>query len=478
MENTSVLAFVIFVAVFAGVVLVHEFGHFIVARLFKIEVEEFGVGLPPRAFVLGRGKGHLFLKSGKRVEIPRDFGLPFPWSALADRELTLTVDATDDTLVLRSLEFSESEKEKKSPSDPMRAEQIHVDQNGKGIQPSAPDQPPVKKRIKIGKGRGEIQLVDFITESHPGTEFTLNWLPLGGFVRPKGENDPTVRGGLAAANPWARFAVLIAGASMNLLAGVLVYSLIFTQIGIPDYKTVKLYEVMPDSPAEQGGLRVDDVILSADGETITSTDQFRASIRAHIDQPFEVVVLRAGERLTFTVMPLSSRSAEQGALGILPGPAFAQPSTWFATLPISVEATYQTAYQVMSLPAQLIRGILPAEQGRLIGLKGIYDVFQQAVGRDVESRVPQGDAAPVQPTNFTLELIASLTISIGIFNLLPFPALDGGRIVFLLPELIFRRRVSARVENIVHAAGMLILLGLMLYVNVMDFVNPLQINLP
>ncbi len=478
MENTSLLAFVIFVAVFAGVVLVHEFGHFIVARLFKIEVEEFGVGLPPRALVLWREKGHLFLKSGKRIEIPRGFGLPFPWSVLADRELTLTVDAADDTLVLRSLEFSEPEPAKKPSTDPMRAERIQVDQNGKVVKASTPDQPPAKRQIKIGKQRGEIQLVDFITESHPGTEFTLNWLPLGGFVRPKGENDPNVRGGLAAANPWARLAVLVAGASMNLLMGVLVYSLIFSQIGIPDYKTVMLYEVMPDSPAEQGGLRVDDVILSADGEIITSTEQFRASIRAHIDQPFEVVVLRGGEELTFTVTPLSSRSAEQGALGILPGPAFTQPASWFATLPISVEATYQTAYQVMSLPAQLVRGILPAEQGRIIGLKGIYDIFQQAVGRDVESRAPQGDTAPAQPTNFTLELIASLTISIGVFNLLPFPALDGGRIVFLLPELIFRRRVSARVENLVHAAGMLILLGLMLYVNVMDFVNPLEINLP
>lgn len=477
MENTSVLAFVIFVAVFAGVVLVHEFGHFIVARLFKIEVEEFGVGLPPKALVLWREKGYLLLKSGKRIELPRDFGLPFPWSVLAERELTLTVDAVDNTLVLRSLEFSESEREKKSPADPMKAEQIHVDQHGKVIKASSADQPPAKRRIKIGKQRGQMQWVDFIAEAHPGTEFTLNWLPLGGFVRPKGENDPNVRGGLAAANPWARFAVLIAGAGMNLLAGVLVYSLIFTQIGIPDYKTVKLYEVMPDSPAEQGGLRVDDIILSAGGEAITSTGQFRASIRAHMDQPFEVIVLRGGEQLTFTVTPLSTRSAEQGALGILPGPAYKPPSSWFATLPISVKATYQTAYQVMSLPAQLVRGILPAEQGRLIGLKGIYDVFQQAVGRDVESRVPQSDAT-AQPTNFTLELIASLTISIGVFNLLPFPALDGGRIVFLLPELIFRRRVSARVENLVHAAGMLILLGLMLYVNVMDFVNPLQINLP
>jgi regulator of sigma E protease len=75
----------------------------------------------------------------------------------------------------------------------------------------------------------------------------------------------------------------------------------------------------------------------------------------------------------------------------------------------------------------------------------------------------------------TLFLIASLSISLGIFNLFPFPALDGGRIVFVLPELIFRRRVPHIVENIVHATGMALLLLLMVYVNVMDFVNPVVI---
>jgi hypothetical protein len=70
---------------------------------------------------------------------------------------------------------------------------------------------------------------------------------------------------------------------------------------------------------------------------------------------------------------------------------------------------------------------------------------------------------------------AALSISLGIFNLFPFPALDGGRIIFLLPELVFRRRVPARVENLVHALGMTFLLLFMIYVNVMDFVNPINL---
>jgi regulator of sigma E protease len=78
----------------------------------------------------------------------------------------------------------------------------------------------------------------------------------------------------------------------------------------------------------------------------------------------------------------------------------------------------------------------------------------------------------------TLELIASLSISLGLFNLFPFPALDGGRIIFILPELIFRRRVSPQVENLVHGMGMAFLLLLMIYINVMDFVNPINVTIP
>ena len=134
------------------------------------------------------------------------------------------------------------------------------------------------------------------------------------------------------------------------------------------------------------------------------------------------------------------------------------------------------------LPAQLLRGQLSPEEGRLIGLKGIYDLFGQAVSRDIQSRETPppspGTASTETPTYFTLQLIGILTISLGVLNLFPFPALDGGRFIFVLPELILRRRVPAEWENRIHAAGMIVLLLLMAYVNVMDFVNPAVVNLP
>ena len=107
--------------------------------------------------------------------------------------------------------------------------------------------------------------------------------------------------------------------------------------------------------------------------------------------------------------------------------------------------------------------------------------MSKSVSNDVEasqsnvtvtpSNAPNPYNKPVQ----TLSMIAMLSISLGIFNLFPFPALDGGRIVFVLPELIFRRRVPAKFENLVHGLGMAVLLLFMVYVNVMDFVNPVVI---
>jgi regulator of sigma E protease len=120
-------------------------------------------------------------------------------------------------------------------------------------------------------------------------------------------------------------------------------------------------------------------------------------------------------------------------------------------------------------------------------LKGIFDIMGQTVANDVEtsrtnaasaststSTAPNPYNAPVQ----TLFILASLSISLGIFNLFPIPALDGGRIMFVLPEIIFRKRVPHQFENLVHGIGMTLLLLLMIYINARDFIDPISTNLP
>src|SRR5512138_1924242 len=100
---------------------------------------------------------------------------------------------------------------------------------------------------EFGFGLPSKKLVTLFTWK--GTEFTIHALPLGGFVRPKGENDPNVPGGLAAASPWKRLVVLFAGPMMNLLAAVVIYSIIFYRVGVPDTNRVLVASVTEGSPA-------------------------------------------------------------------------------------------------------------------------------------------------------------------------------------------------------------------------------------
>ena len=367
--NEMLLTWLIFILAFGGMVLIHEFGHFIVARLCKIEVEEFGIGLPtPGALTL------------------------FTWQ---------------------------------------------------------------------------------------GTRFTLNWLPLGGFVRPKGENDPSVPGGLAAASPWKRLAVLFAGPLMNLLTAVLIYSIIFGRVGVPDATRVLVSSVTEGSPAAQAGFEDGDIFISGNGQPIRSIDELRVIVDANESKPVNFLVDRNGEQVELTATPELNAEAKRIMIGVGLGVPFKQSTSPVETLSLGARYTYLNIRTLIALPAQMIRGTLDSEQSRLVGLKGIFDVLQQTVSRDVEATTTAPTSTdPIDQPVRTLELIASLSISLGLFNLFPFPALDGGRIIFILPELLFRKRVSPQVENLVHGMGMAFLLLLMIYINVMDFVNPINVTIP
>ena len=480
--NETFLTILVFILAFGGMVIIHEFGHYIVARLFKIEVEEFGVGLPtPGALTLWINKGYLLLDDGGRIEIPYNFKLPVHWNQLLDHQVKMTVDLMEDQSVLRSIEVLGPDDPNNYSSARSGMGDLYVDQNGNTVQPqeNAGQRPP-RRIIKAGKPTGERALVDVVTEVHPGTRFTLNWLPLGGFVRPKGENDPTIPGGLAAASPWARLAVLFAGPLMNLLTAVVIYSIIFTRVGVPDTNRVLVASVVEDGPAAQAGFHADDIFVTGNGTPIHSYDDLRAIVDANDGRPVTFVIDRHGQQVELTATPLMNEAEQRVMIGVGLGVPFKPSTSLVDTLTLGAQYTYLNVRTLLSLPAQMVRGTLAPEQGRLIGLKGIYDVFSQTVSRDVDATTaaPAASTDPFDQPIRTLELIASLSISLGVFNLFPFPALDGGRILFILPELIFRRRVSPQLETLVHGLGMAVLLAFMVYVNVMDFVDPIAVTIP
>jgi len=479
----TALNILIFILVFGGMVIIHEFGHYIIARLCKVEVEEFGIGLPtPGAITLWSAKGFLFLKSGKRIEIPFNFKTPWNWNDLVNTNAKITVDQVNDQLVLRSIEVGKFEEQRQRSKDPLAMDHVYVDTNGNVVQPPQENISAnvSRKVVKAGTTTGSMELSDSIAEVHPGTRFTLNWLPFGGFVRPKGENDPTIEGGLAAANPWRRLAVLVAGPLMNLITAVIIYSFVFNNAGVPDTRRVLVATVFANSPAQQAGFQTDDIFVSGNGRAIDSFDKLGEIVDANENKPVLFVMERAGKQIELTATPKLNEQEKDVMIGVGLSNPLKPATSILEPLNYGARYAYYNARLLISLPAQLIRGSLPAEQSRLVGLKGIYDIMSQSVESDVKaSQAPAATAAanPFEQMR-TLLLVASLSISLGVFNLFPFPALDGGRIIFILPELIFRRRVSPQVENFVHAAGMAVLLLFMLYVNVMDFVDPVSFTIP
>ncbi|MEJ5223781.1 MAG: M50 family metallopeptidase [Anaerolineales bacterium] len=450
------LSLILFIGIFSLLIILHELGHFIFARLGKMEVEEFGFGIPPRVLRLWRMKGHLQVGQHS-IEIPRNYELPVERQALTGRGVEVVVEPVGEKLVLRSMALAATE----------------------GGQYTAPaqDVTPLPD--------GRIQISGIARQVSPGTEFTLNALPLGGFVRLKGENDPNVNepGGYYSSNPWARLAMIAAGPVMNILVGVIAYIFLFAQTGIPITSEVLIAEVQAQSPAAAAGLQPNDRILSIAGQPIESIADVRGIVYSRLDQPTDLLIQRAGQELTVTLTPSSQRAPDQGAMGVLLGNPIRKTS-FAEAVGYGTAATGVHIYTLLTLPAQAISGAITPEEGRLVGLKGIYDFTYQSVQRDIESRqtlpasTDEITTSAETPTYYTLMLLITLTLSLGVFNLLPIPALDGGRIVFLLPELIFRRRVPPNIETATHSIGFLLLIGLMIYINLMDFINPATIQLP
>lgn len=302
------------------------------------------------------------------------------------------------------------------------------------------------------------------------TDFTLNWIPFGGFVRLAGDTDPSVQGGFAAAKPLARIGVLLGGPVMNLIFGVFIFSMIFNQVGVPDYSRVVVSAVSANSPAEMAGIQTGDIISEVNQTTIDSTDALVEIIQANKGKEIELVLLRGDETIITQAVPRVDPPPNEGSLGI----AMTNPlveTSWVNTVPLAAKATYQQASEIFAMPGRLIRNEIPKEQARVVGPVGIYSMFDAAREQD------QKNADPSNPfsTTLTLQLMGVITIGIGLTNLFPIPAVDGGRILFILPELLFRKRIPPKYENVVHTLGFVLLLILMFYVTAQDIINPIQI---
>jgi regulator of sigma E protease len=311
-----------------------------------------------------------------------------------------------------------------------------------------------------------------------GVKYTLNWLPLGGFVRFAQGSDGGADalygagGSLAAASPWRKIIVMVAGPLMNLFLAMLIFGTLFSFMGIPSPTgQQRITEVFAGTPAAQAGFEEDDLLVSLGGRTPVTTSTIGEVARANPGQPVEAVVLRVGKEVTLSVTPGPWTHPEEGTqfpLGF--GFGYTPEVEQVPANPLQAMG-YGVTYSI-DLTGRMVRS-LAALPGAILG------IFSPTPSPDGEPIGPVGIARATgeviqQPGGFAAfwNLTAVLSLNLFLLNLLPIPALDGSHIVFSLIEwLRGGKKVPPDKEALVHAIGFAALMGLMLLITVNDVIN-------
>ena len=265
---------------------------------------------------------------------------------------------------------------------------------------------------------------------------------------------------------------------MNLLTAVLVYTILFSQVGIPDLHSAVIRSIDPGSPAEATGLKVNDVVITAGGKSINGYQQLVSITHEYLGKPMPLTISRNGQTLNLSITPRTVSPTNQGPMGVAVGQLMHPPKNWFETIPISFTAAGSDIQNLLALPGRIIAGTIPPQEAQIGGPRSIWNLFQQSVARDVSSRQAAASGQPQAPTNYTLLVIISLTITVGVANLLPIPALDGWRIFTTLVEMVLRRPIPAKYQTAINSVGFLVLIILLGFFYIKDLINPINFTLP
>lgn len=357
--TTMIISIIIFIITLLVLVVIHEFGHFIMAKRFGIKVEEFGFGIPPRAW-------------GKKI--------------------------------------------------------------------------------------GE-------------TIYSINWLPLGGFVRLLGEDEVTKKGinsrDFRAKPVIQRIVVVVAGVMMNLfLAWILFYTVIISQNFKIIYPTLEpavyIFEVENDFPAKSAGIKEGEKLVAVGDQTVLDIDQAKRLIKAGDEKPLTLTLADTEGKNPRKVIVTPKKVAEGGVLiGVVFSPIpFREYKTpvekIFSGVTYSWDLTKLTFVGMGGLFRDLFTGNLSQASKQVSGPVGLAVVTNDILSAGWQAVLPY------------LWFVGVISLTLSIFNVLPIPALDGGRLLFLVIEAVSRKKVKEEMERQVHQIGFIILIGLALLITFSD----------
>lgn len=306
-----------------------------------------------------------------------------------------------------------------------------------------------------------------------GTLLSINWLPLGGFVRLKGEHDAaTGKGTYGSASLWVKTQILLAGVVVNWLTAALIFTILaFTgmpelpqlkdQFTVPSDTTYSKNDVVAaavtkDSPAAKAGLQPRDIIVSVAGEKLENAEQLSKLTEKNAGKTVAIAIERNEQPQTLHVALHKERQKDQGYAGISPMQEVLRRSTWSAPI-VGIGLTIQfTGYSLAGLVqtvGQVFTGQLSQASQNVTGPVGIFAYLQQ------------GSEAGFTPVLF---LIGIISLSLAIMNVLPIPALDGGRLFVTLLFRVLKKPLTKEREEAIQNTGFLALIMLLVLITVID----------
>ncbi len=373
------LTILLFIVILGVIVLVHEMGHFLVAKKTGMHVDEFGFGFPPRIFGIQ-----------------------------------------------------------------------NVNKSGPG-----------QKKWRLIKGRNEPE------DDNKNTIYSVNWIPIGGFVKIKGEQGDKRddRDSFASKKLWQRTAVLSAGVGMNFVLAFVIIAIAFS-IGLPSMLTdtlpesadiqkrqLQIIEVDGESPAAEAGIKMGDIIVSVNSEKLETVTEFQ-EVSSKSDTEMAITISRGAEEIDIIVTPKSLYD-NKGAIGVWLAETGIVRYPWYYSIWMGLKTTVVLTWRILVAFFEIIKNLIVSQQ------------VSADIAGPVGIAVITGQVAKLGFI-YILQFIALLSINLAIINFLPFPALDGGRILFLLIEKIRGKPMNQKIEAIIHNIGFMILIGAILLVTFKD----------
>ncbi|MAF40065.1 MAG: hypothetical protein CL696_14505 [Chloroflexi bacterium] len=412
-------------------VVIHEFGHYATARAMGVKVLEFGVGFPPRAFGVYTGNTCVLIDGATRY-------VGFSDRGDLGRGQRIKVSSTEDAngnliarVIERSKKLAHGEQEEE-PDEERLGEEDLLNHEGK---------------IR-SVGGGSLVLADML--------YSVNWAPIGGFVRLAGEANPNVPRSLAGKGTGTRFLVLVAGPLMNAILPLLIFTVILMIPRDVAVGRLVIQEVGEGTAAASAQVQAEDIVLQANGSDIENRLDFTREINLNGGSQMAMLVERDGQELLLHLRPRFDTESARWLVGVFPRlddvTIVKQSEPIWEAIPNS----FVNTWEMLVLVKQALGGAFG---------EGSSPEFSGPIGIAQVTGEITRDGGWIG----WLGMGVLLSINLAILNVLPIPMLDGGRIFFVVLEWARRgKKIPAHREGMVHLVGFALLMGGIVLVSVND----------